>query len=56
MDGKSVVTRQEESLYRNRARTPPRNFLPANLINLPSHKNPGIFVFTNNQQICHPYS
>ena len=25
----------------------PRNFLPANLVNLPSHKSPGISVFTN---------
>ena len=32
----------------------PRNFLPANLVNLPSSKSPGISVFTNNQQISHP--
>ena len=36
--------------------TSPRNFLPANLVNLPSRKSPGISVFTNNQQISHPCS
>ena len=34
----------------------PRNFLPANLVHLPSRKSPGISVFTNNQQISHPCS
>ena len=34
----------------------PRNFLPPNLVNLPSRKSPGISVFTNNQQISHPCS
>ena len=34
----------------------PRNFLPANLVNLPSRKSPRISVFTNNQQISHPCS
>ena len=33
----------------------PRNFLPANLINLPSRKSHGISVFTNNQQISHQH-
>ena len=33
-----------------------RNFLPANLVNLPSRKSPGISVFTNNQHIYHPCS
>ena len=32
----------------------PRNLLPANLVNLPSRKSPGISVFTINQQISHP--
>ena len=34
----------------------PRNFLPTNLVNLPSRKSHGISVFTNNQQISHPCS
>ena len=34
----------------------PRNFLPANLVNLPSRKSPGMSVFTNNQQISNPCS
>ena len=31
----------------------PRNFLPANLVNLPRRKSHRISVFTNNQQISH---
>ena len=29
----------------------PRNFLPANLVTLPSRKSPGISAFTHNQQM-----
>ena len=34
----------------------PRNFLPANLVTLPSRKSPRISAFTHNHQIYHPRS